>query len=87
LSDTRAPSTWFPRPVPVGDVRNVGRTINVSNIGLAMEVLLSWPDHTRPKWRRAAQTCIEAGEGKKTAADVRKAFEAAAKEAGMLRRG
>jgi hypothetical protein len=46
--------------------------------------LLTW-DKRGPKWRKAVQTCIEAGEGRKSATDVRKAFEAAAKEAGMLR--
>lgn len=78
------PTDWFSPPVPVRDVNKPGLTINVSNIPRAAEVLLTWPEKG-PKWRKAVQTCIDAGEGRKSADEVRKAFEAAAKEAGMLR--
>lgn len=77
---------WFSPPIAVRDAGNVGRTINVSNVPLAGELLLAWGE-SGPKWRVAVQTCIDTETGKKTAADVRKAFEAAAKEAGMLRGG
>ena len=36
-------------------------------------------------WRKAVKVCMEALEGKKTPDEARKAFEVAAKEAGMLR--
>jgi hypothetical protein len=78
------PEHWFNPAVPVRDVDKPGLTINVSNIRRAAETLLTWPDKG-PKWRKAVQTCIDAGKGSATAADVRQAFEAAAKEAGMLR--
>lgn len=75
---------WFNPPVAVRDANNAGRTINVSNVPRAGELLLSWGE-SGPEWRAAVQTCIDTETGKKTAADVRKAFEAAAKEAKMLR--
>lgn len=78
------PSDWFNPPVPVRDASKPGLTINVSNVPRAAELLLSWGE-SGPEWRVAVQTCIDIETGKATAADVRKAFEAAAKEAKMLR--
>jgi hypothetical protein len=75
---------WFNPSVPVRDVNNVGHTIYVSNVPKAAEILLTW-DKRGPKWRKAVQVCMEAMEGKKSADEVRKAFESAAKEAGVLR--
>lgn len=76
---------WFNPPVPVR-TKHVGRTYNVSSARAAAEQLMLW--ETRgPKWRKAVQTCLSALEGKTPAADVRKAFEAAARESGMLRGG
>ena len=77
---------WFNPSVPVRDVNKPGLTINVSNVPRAAEILLTWPERG-PKWRVAVQTCVDAMEGEKPADEVRKAFEAAAKEAGMLRGG
>jgi hypothetical protein len=75
---------WFAPPVSVRDVKRVGLTLNINNVTRAAEVLLSWQKRG-PKWRAAVEACIDAHEGRKTAAEVRKAFEAAAKESGMLR--
>ena len=50
----------------------------------ASEQLLTWTEGG-PKWRKAVKVCMAALEGKKTPDEARKAFEAAAKEAGMLR--
>jgi hypothetical protein len=36
-------------------------------------------------WRKAVQACIDAGEGRTTADEARKAFLAAAQACGMLR--
>ncbi|MER8521187.1 DUF982 domain-containing protein [Mesorhizobium sp. M0644] len=40
-----------------------------------------------PKWRKAVQLCIDAVEDRATPEEVRKAFEAAAREEGVLRPG
>jgi hypothetical protein len=61
----------------------IGRLYEVNNVRAASEQLLAWTHHG-PKWRKAVQTCMAAMEGTKSAADARKAFEAAARESGML---
>lgn len=64
------------------DVDHVGRTINVSNVARAAETLMTWQARG-PRWRTAVQTCMDAMDGKTTAKDVRRAFTASAKEAGI----
>ena len=77
---------WFSPPVAVRSESKAGLTLNVSNVSRAAETLLTWQKRG-PKWRKAVQTCVDAMEGKKTPDHARKAFEAAAKESGMLRLG
>ncbi|WP_246804381.1 DUF982 domain-containing protein [Mesorhizobium mediterraneum] len=38
-----------------------------------------------PKWKEAVEVCMSLIEGERTPDDVRKAFEAAAEEEGLLR--
>ncbi|RUX93796.1 MULTISPECIES: DUF982 domain-containing protein [unclassified Mesorhizobium] len=74
---------WFSPTVPVRTTR-VGMTREVSSVEAAAEELLTWEKRGAP-WRRAVQACIDAGEGRTTAGEARKAFLAAAKACGMLR--
>jgi hypothetical protein len=56
----------------------------VSNVQTASEQLLTWRERG-PMWRKAVKVCLDALAGKRTPDEARKAFEVAAKEAGMLR--
>ena len=75
---------WFSPAVPVRSATKLGMTHNVSNVQAASEQLLTWTKRG-PRWRNAVQVCHDALAGKTTPDEARKAFEAAAKEAGMLR--
>jgi uncharacterized protein DUF982 len=73
---------WFSPPVRV-KTSTIGRFYEVNNVRTAAEQLLLW-ERRGPKWRKAVQTCMDAMEGKKSPEAARKAFEAAARESGML---
>jgi hypothetical protein len=75
---------WFSPAVPVRSAAKPGLTHNISNVQAASEQLLTWT-RRGPRWRNAVQVCHDALAGKRTPDEARKAFEAAAKEAGMLR--
>lgn len=60
-----------------------GQTYNFKAVEICIEQLETWPKRGA-KWRKAYKVCFEA-EGMATADDARKAFEAAAIEAGVLR--
>jgi hypothetical protein len=74
---------WFNPPVYVSTDRP-GLTYGVSHVEGAAEQLLKWTKRG-PKWKKAVAACMACLEGEVTAGDVRKAFEAAAKEEGVLR--
>nr|WP_036241361.1 DUF982 domain-containing protein [Mesorhizobium sp. STM 4661] len=74
---------WFYPPVYVA-TKQVGLTRGVNNVRVAAEELLEW-DKRGAKWRKAVQACIDAEEGRASADEVRKAFEAAAKDADLWR--
>ncbi|QOF70745.1 DUF982 domain-containing protein [Aminobacter sp. SR38] len=71
-------------PVSVRSMSNSGLTVNVKSCEAAIDEMDTWPKRTA-KWRLAYQRCYEAIEDRVPVADARKAFEAAAKEAGVLR--
>lgn len=73
-------------PVPVRSMCNPGLTVQVSSCEAAIEQMDTWPKHTA-KWRLAYQRCYEAIEDRVTVDEAKKAFEAAAREAGVLRTG
>jgi Protein of unknown function (DUF982) len=73
---------WFDPPVSV-KTQTIGRICQVNNVRAASEQMLGWP-RRGPKWRNAIEICLAALDGRKTSADARKAFEAAAREAGVL---
>ncbi|MER8605858.1 DUF982 domain-containing protein [Mesorhizobium sp. M1233] len=75
---------WFNPPVYVRTDRP-GHRYGVSHVEGAAEELMKWTKRG-PKWNLAVQSCIDAFEDKVTPMDVRKAFEAAAKEEKMLLR-
>lgn len=63
----------------------IGLTTEVRDVQAAGEQMLTWPEDRRgPLFRKAARTFIAVIEGAKTPAAARTAFEAAAREAGML---
>lgn len=74
---------WFSPAIPVKTTR-IGMTRQVSSVEAAAEELLTW-DKQGAAWRKAVQACVDAGEGRTTAEQARKAFLAAAKACGMLR--
>jgi hypothetical protein len=74
---------WFSPAIPV-KTKRLGVTRQVSSVEAAAEELLTWQDQG-PAWRKAVQACVDAGEGRTTAEQARKAFLAAAKACGMLR--
>lgn len=79
-----APQHAFKTPVRV-KLMVIGRTMEVKDVQTAGEQMLTWPEDRRgAKWKRAAAVCLAALEGGETPAAARKAFEAAAREAGML---
>ncbi|MBN9548505.1 MAG: DUF982 domain-containing protein [Alphaproteobacteria bacterium] len=73
---------WFSPKVPVR-TKQPGMRYMVSSVQVAAEHLLEW-EKRGPKWRKAVEACVAGIEGKVEPNDVSKAFEAAAKEAGML---
>jgi hypothetical protein len=75
-------SKWFSPPVPVKS-KDLGRICQVNNVRAASEQMLEWT-RRGPKWRMGVEVCLAAFEGKRSVADARKAFEAAARESGML---
>ena len=75
---------WFSPSVPVRSATEAGLTHNVSDVLAASEQLLKWTKRG-PMWRKAVEACVHAREGKKSPTKAGKAFEAAAKESGMLR--
>lgn len=58
---------------------------DVNSVEVALETMRGWP--VRPKLRAAYVICAEVFDGTKTVDDARKAFVAAAKEAGAYREG
>ncbi|MBZ9807720.1 DUF982 domain-containing protein [Mesorhizobium sp. ESP-6-2] len=76
---------WFSPPVHVRDIDNAGSTIGVNSVEGAIEQLQRWP--VKAKLRAAYPICYGAlaDPPTSTVEDARKAFEAAAKEAKVLR--
>lgn len=74
---------WFSPTVHVR-TEQIGITLGVSNVEGAVEELMKWRKKG-PKWKLAVQSCIDCFEDRVTPQDVQKAFEAAAREQGMLR--
>jgi hypothetical protein len=74
---------WFAPPVDVKVPGRVGLRLHVNSVEVAAEELLKWPKRG-PRWRKGVETCMAAMKGKATPEQTRKAFEATAKEAGML---
>ena len=60
-----------------------GLRLRVSSVEVAAEELLKWPKRG-PKWKAAVEVCRSALNDLTPSDDARKAFEAAAKEAGKL---
>jgi Protein of unknown function (DUF982) len=73
---------WFSPPVPVR-TNHPGRRYEVSSVEVASEQVLQWQKRG-PKCRKAIEICMETLGGRKTPQEARAAFEAAAREAGML---
>jgi hypothetical protein len=73
---------WFNPPVYVRTNRP-GIRFGVSHVEGAAEQLLKWTKRG-PKWQQAVETCMAAMEGNVPTQEVRRAFEAAAKEESML---
>lgn len=80
---------WFWPPVPVRVIANAGHTYDVKSVEVAVEQMETWPlpesGKRGPKWRKAYKVCFDALEGMAEPMDARKAFEAAAIEAGVYR--
>ncbi|WP_352972579.1 DUF982 domain-containing protein [Mesorhizobium sp. M1334] len=74
---------WFNPPVFVKTDRP-GVTYGVNHVEGAAEELMKWPKRG-PKWKLALQSWIAGFEGRVSPQEVRMAFEAAAREEGMLR--
>lgn len=72
---------WFTPPISVQNPAKPGLIRNVTSVEAAAEELLKWPQKGR-KRARAAMVLHDALAGKTTPEAARKAFEAAAKEAG-----
>lgn len=71
---------------PAVDVRapeTVCLRLHVNSVEVAAEELLKWLKRG-PRWRKAVESCVAGLEDKVTPEQARKAFEAAAKETGML---
>ena len=73
---------WFNPPVYVKTER-IGIRFGVSHVQGAAEQLLKW-NKRGPKWQQAVEACMAAMENELPSQEARKAFEAAAKESGML---
>lgn len=76
-------SGWFDRPVPINERR--GSIRNVSSAQEAAGILLNdWPSEGGRRHRAARKACLEVLQGIKEGMHARRAFEAAAKEAGII---
>ncbi|GAA2867646.1 hypothetical protein GGQ99_001261 [Aminobacter niigataensis] len=79
---------WFWPAVSIREIAS-GHTYNVKTVEVAVEQMETWPlpenGKRGPKWRKAYKVCFDALEGMAEANTAGKAFEAAAKEAGVLR--
>ena len=73
---------WFNPPVYVRTDRP-GIRFGISHVEGAVEELMKWPKKG-PKWKKAVQSCIDAFEDRVPPEEVRRAFEAAAKEEKMF---
>lgn len=75
-------------PVQVREIAT-GHTYVVKSVEVAVEQMETWPlaenGKRGPKWRKAYKVCFDALEGMAEAKDAGKAFEVAAKEAGVFR--
>ena len=69
--------------MPVRVQNQPGQRLGVNSVEVAAVELLKW-DSGGPKWRKAVEACRAALEDRATPDKARKAFEVAAKEAGML---
>ncbi|WP_404927171.1 DUF982 domain-containing protein [Mesorhizobium sp. ORM16] len=74
---------WFSPPVYVRSDK-VGITTGISHVEGAAQELIKWRKRG-PKWKTAVQLCVDCFADRASPQDVRKAFEEAAKEEGMLR--
>lgn len=72
---------WFSPPVKVRT--QPGRILEVKSVEECLEQMRMWPK-VGPKLRAAYPICYGALAGEATADEARRAFIAAAKEAGML---
>jgi hypothetical protein len=62
-----------------------GGQLNIEDVQAGTDFLLkSWPGRRGEKHRDALQACSDASAGKKPAATARRAFAAAARDAGVL---
>ncbi|MER8390231.1 DUF982 domain-containing protein [Mesorhizobium sp. M0166] len=73
---------WISPPVHV-KTDHPGVTYGCNSLEGAAEELMKWSKRG-PKWKLALQACIDAFEERVTPEEARKAFEAAAKEQGVL---
>lgn len=74
---------WFHPPVNI-ETDRPGLTYGCNSVEGAAAELMKWTKRG-PKWKKAVEPCKAVHDGEGTADDVRKAFEAAAKEEGLLR--
>ncbi|UCI16989.1 DUF982 domain-containing protein [Mesorhizobium sp. B2-1-8] len=72
---------WFAPPVAVKGSADARYEVN--NVQAAAENLLEWPNRG-PAWNEAVRVCLAALAGELTPDHARIAFEAAAKEQGLL---
>jgi hypothetical protein len=74
---------WFHPPVNI-ETDRPGLTYGCNNVEFAAAEFMKWTKRG-PKWKKAVKACMAVHEGEGTADDVRKAFEVAVKEEGLLR--
>ncbi|TIT02495.1 DUF982 domain-containing protein [Mesorhizobium sp.] len=75
---------WFHPPVYI-ETDQPRLTYVCTNVEGAAVELMKWTKRG-PKWKEAIEVCMALIEGERTPNDVRKAFEAAAEEEGILLR-
>jgi hypothetical protein len=74
----------FENPILV-QADSAGGTFEIADIQTCNDFLLRrWPGKRGDKHRAALQACMDTASGKKLASNARKAFWAAAREAGIL---
>lgn len=77
----KQPDRWKPLSV---ETRRIGQYRTLTSVeGAARHLLEEWPEDG-PKARLARKACLDALEGRSTAARARRAFLAAAAEAGYF---